>query len=419
MMRDTSRMSSTRCVSAAALRSTISTARCDFSSGTAPDREPRVPQNRVQRRAQFVGQGREELVLQAIGDLHRLVRLGVVDGQRGTVRDLLDGVQIVVGELAPRHRRRTRQRADRASARHERHAQERHNPSRIVDLGNQQRAAGPHDGRNADRLVRVVETLERAIDRQVRRIAAGDGKTLERSLTADDDIHGAPVREARHGEARDRRKCCFVVERTGEQRAGFAHERRALDGPFAFGDVAIRFEHQLTFADPHQLETPFDGDLSTSLRLMAEFAGPLAGTPQRRDHVGDRRRFFRFQQLVADASDRFRPGIAAQLLAPLVPFGDAAVELPREDWLERQREQLAALLEFGLELPSFRRAFHRGLRSARDAAVLVRRLDDVVCGPQAHGGRSHLFGAGLGEHDDRHMRIFFVDLCHHLQAVAP
>ena len=64
MMRETSSTSSMICLSAVALRSTISSARVRaFGSDGAAAQHPRVAEHRVERRAQLVRQRRQEFVL--------------------------------------------------------------------------------------------------------------------------------------------------------------------------------------------------------------------------------------------------------------------------------------------------------------------------------------------------------------------
>ena len=61
---------------------------------------PRVAENGVQRCAQLVRQGREELILQTVGALKLLIRLRRLDGEGRASGQVVDDPDIVIRQVA-------------------------------------------------------------------------------------------------------------------------------------------------------------------------------------------------------------------------------------------------------------------------------------------------------------------------------
>ena len=78
--------------------------------------------DRGQRVAEFVGQGRQELVLAAVGVPQRLVELGVLDGDPGPVRQVHRQGEVGIGVRSTRLGGGERQDAERVAGDDQRHA---------------------------------------------------------------------------------------------------------------------------------------------------------------------------------------------------------------------------------------------------------------------------------------------------------
>ena len=100
-IRDTSSTSSMIWVSQLALRSMVSRPRASLVAGQQPAaQQPRVADDRVQRRPQLVRQHREELVLHAVGVLGLDEQPGVLEGDRRPAGDAFGDPLVLRGEHA-------------------------------------------------------------------------------------------------------------------------------------------------------------------------------------------------------------------------------------------------------------------------------------------------------------------------------
>ncbi len=257
MIRDRSSRSSIRRACAAALRTMASRA-CAVLDGSAMPRLEDLPpaHDRVDRRAQLVRQRRQELVLRPVRGPGVGVGAGVVDGDRGPLRDGLRDQHVLAVVGPPRFRRHEGHHPERATVGDERHRHVRVQlqraqrlqvggaarailEHRVGDPRDHRRLPGPEDVRGGAGRVRP---LGKALAQGAREFDLGGidvrgAEPLQAAFVVG-DVDCAPVSDVGHGELRDRLERGFIVERAAEDDAGAGEERRLPVG--ALDPLALR-----------------------------------------------------------------------------------------------------------------------------------------------------------------------------------